>query len=143
MTDALIISMQMVLVGFVLHTVDGMYVAMHLAQTFDQAGGQCIKHGYKKPTCSVDGCSNQSVARGLCKRHGAHCCCNVINCTSSIFSQNMCQFHYSSTNESSTVTNKSITVSTTNFITESSTVSTNLFTVTTKSSNTTSYDLLK
>ncbi len=33
MTDALIISMQMVLVGFVLHTVDEVYVAMHLAQT--------------------------------------------------------------------------------------------------------------
>jgi hypothetical protein len=32
-TDALIVSMQMVLVGFVLHTVDGVYVAMHLAQT--------------------------------------------------------------------------------------------------------------
>ena len=30
--DALIVSMQTVLVGFVLHTVDGMYVAMHLAQ---------------------------------------------------------------------------------------------------------------
>jgi hypothetical protein len=33
MTDALIISMQVVLVGFVLHTVDGVYVAMHLAGT--------------------------------------------------------------------------------------------------------------
>jgi hypothetical protein len=31
--DALIVSMQMVLVGFVLHTVDNVYVAMHLAQT--------------------------------------------------------------------------------------------------------------
>jgi hypothetical protein len=30
-TDALIVSMQMVLVGFVLHKVDGVYVAMHLA----------------------------------------------------------------------------------------------------------------
>jgi hypothetical protein len=33
MMDALIVSMQMVLVGFVLHMVDGVYVAMHLAQT--------------------------------------------------------------------------------------------------------------
>jgi hypothetical protein len=32
-TDALIISIQMVLVGFVLHMVGGMYVAMLLAQT--------------------------------------------------------------------------------------------------------------
>ncbi len=32
-TDALIISMQMVLVCFVLHTVDGVNVAMHFAQT--------------------------------------------------------------------------------------------------------------
>ncbi len=31
--DALIVSMQMVLVDFVLHTVNGMYVAIHLAQT--------------------------------------------------------------------------------------------------------------
>jgi hypothetical protein len=31
--DALIMSMQMVLVCFVLHTVDGVYVAMHLAHT--------------------------------------------------------------------------------------------------------------
>jgi hypothetical protein len=29
--DALIVSMQMVRLGFVLHTVDGVYVAMHLA----------------------------------------------------------------------------------------------------------------
>jgi hypothetical protein len=32
-TDALIVSMQMVLVCFVLHLVDGINVAMHLAQT--------------------------------------------------------------------------------------------------------------
>ncbi len=32
-TNALIVSMQMVLVCFVLHTVDGVNVAMHLAQT--------------------------------------------------------------------------------------------------------------
>jgi hypothetical protein len=31
--DAPIVSMQMVLVGFVLHRVDGVCVAMHLAQT--------------------------------------------------------------------------------------------------------------
>jgi hypothetical protein len=31
--DALIVPMQMVLVCFVLHTVDGLNVAMHLAQT--------------------------------------------------------------------------------------------------------------
>ncbi len=31
--DALIVSMQIVLVCFVFHTVDGMYVAMYLAQT--------------------------------------------------------------------------------------------------------------
>ncbi len=91
---------------------------------FAQAGGQCIKHGYKKPTCSMGGCSNQSIAHGLCKRHGAHHCCNIINCPKSVFSQNMCQFHYSLTNQSSTVTNESITLFTTVFITESSTVTT-------------------
>jgi hypothetical protein len=31
--DALIVSIQMVLVGFVLHTVDGVYISMILAQT--------------------------------------------------------------------------------------------------------------
>jgi hypothetical protein len=33
MMDALIVSMQVVLVGFVLHMVDGVYVVMHVAQT--------------------------------------------------------------------------------------------------------------
>jgi hypothetical protein len=33
MTDALIVSMQMALVCFVLHTVDGVNVAMHLSKT--------------------------------------------------------------------------------------------------------------
>ncbi len=33
MTDALIVSIRMVLVGFVLHMVGGVYVAMLLAQT--------------------------------------------------------------------------------------------------------------
>jgi hypothetical protein len=93
---------------------------------FAQAGGGCIKHGYKKPTCSMDGCSNQRVAHGLCKRHEAHHCCNVINCTNHVFSHNMCRYHYSSTNESSTVTNESITVSTTTvFVTKSGTLTTN------------------
>jgi hypothetical protein len=93
---------------------------------FAQAGGWCIKHGYKKPTCSVDGCSNQSLAHGLCKRHGAHRSCNVNNFRNHVFRQNMCQFHYSLTNITSRVTNKSITVfTTTDFITKSGTVTTN------------------
>jgi hypothetical protein len=110
---------------------------------FAQAGGQCIRHGYKKPTCSVDGCSNQSIARGLCKRHGAHHCCIVINFTNHVFRYNMCQFHYSLTNKSSTVTNESITVSTTtDFITKSGTVTTNSFTMTTKSSTVMKIDII-
>ncbi len=103
---------------------------------FAQAGGRCIKHGYKKKNCSVDGCSFQSVACGLCKRHRGHRSCNVINCTNHVFSQNMCQFHYSSTNETCTVMNKSSTVvTTTDFITGPGTVTTNSFTATNKSSN--------
>jgi hypothetical protein len=109
---------------------------------FAQTGRRCIKHGYKKPTCSMDGCSNQSIVHELCKRHGAHHNCNVINCTKSIFRHNMCRSHYSLTNKSSTVTNKSITVSTTDFITKSSTVATNLFTVTTKSSTVMEIDIV-
>jgi hypothetical protein len=46
----------------------------------------------------------------------------------------MCQLHYSLTNRSSTVMNKSITASTTDPITKSSTATTNLFTVTNQSS---------
>jgi hypothetical protein len=85
---------------------------------------------------------HQSVARGLCKRCGAHHCCNVINCMKSVFSHNKCRFHYSLANKSRTVTNESITVSTTNFITKSSTVTTNLFTVTTKSSTVMEIDIV-
>jgi hypothetical protein len=101
---------------------------------FAQAGGWCIKDGYKKPTCSLDGCSNQSIARGLCKRYGAHRSFNVINCSNHVFRQNMCRFHYSLTNVTSRATNESITVfTTTDFITKSFTVTTNLFTATTES----------
>jgi hypothetical protein len=97
-----------------------------LCSNFAQAGGRCIKHGYKKPTCIVDGCSNQRVEHGLCKRHGGHRLCNVINCTHHVFRHNMCRSHHSSTNESSTVTNESITVSTTTiFVTKSGTLTTN------------------
>jgi hypothetical protein len=135
--DALIVSIQMVLVGFVLHMVGGAYIAMLLS------GGQCIKHGYEKPTCSMDGCSNQSVAHGLCKRHGAHRSCNVINCMSHVFRQNMCRFHYSLTNVTSRLTNESITVfNTTDFITESGTVTTNSFTATTEYSTVMEIDIV-
>jgi hypothetical protein len=122
----------------------GWHVCSHAScLNFAQAGGRCIKHGYKKPTCSVDGCSNQSIVCGLCKRHGAHRSCNVINCTNHVFNQSMCRFHYSSTNETITVTNKSITVlTTTNFITESGTVTTNLFTPTNKSSTVMEIDIV-
>ncbi len=110
---------------------------------FAQAGGRCIKHGYKKKNCSVDGCSNQSVAHGLCKRHRAHRSCNVINCTSHVFSQNMCRFHYSLTNKTCTVTNESSTVvTTTDFITKSGTVTTNSFTATNKSSTVMEIDIV-
>jgi hypothetical protein len=70
----------------------------------------------------------RALRMDFAKRHGAHHCCNVINCTNHVFSYNMCQCHYS-------LTNKSITVSTTtNFITKSGTVTNNLFTVSTESS---------
>jgi hypothetical protein len=105
----------------------GQRVCSHaLCSNFAQAGGRCFKHGYKKPTCIVDACSNQRVAHGLCKRHRAHHCCNVINRKHHVFRRNMCRYHYSSTNKSSTVTNESITVSTTTvFLTKSGTLTTN------------------
>jgi hypothetical protein len=54
----------------------------------------------------------------------------------------MCRFHYSSTAETSIVTNKSLTVfTTTNFITKSSAVTTNLFTAT-KSKNVMEIDII-
>jgi hypothetical protein len=90
----------------------------------------------------MDWCSNQSVVRGLCKKHKAHHSCNVINCTNHVFRQNMCRFHYSLTNVTSRVTNKSITVfTTTDFITESGTVTTNSFIATTKSSTVMEIDI--
>jgi hypothetical protein len=55
----------------------------------------------------------------------------------------MCQFHYSSTNVTSKVTNKSITVfTTTNFITESGTLTTNSFTAMTKYSTVMEIDIV-
>jgi hypothetical protein len=52
-------------------------------------------------------------------------------------------FHYSSTNQTSTVTNKSITVfTTTDFITESSAVTTNSFTATNNSSTVMEIDII-
>jgi hypothetical protein len=55
----------------------------------------------------------------------------------------MCRLHYSLTNITGRVTNKSIMVfTTTNFITESGTVTTNLFTATTKYSTVTEIDIV-
>jgi hypothetical protein len=31
----------------------------------------CVKHGAKKKLCSVEGCTNQVIKRGVCWRHGA------------------------------------------------------------------------
>ncbi len=60
------------------------------------------------------------------KRHGGHRLCNVINCTHHVFRRNMCRSHYSSTNKSSTIMNKSIPVSTTTVSqTKSGTLTTN------------------
>jgi hypothetical protein len=62
---------------------------------------------------------------------------------SHVFRQNMRQFHYSLTNVTSRVMNKSITVFTTiNFITESGTVTTNSFTVMTKYSTVMEIDIV-
>ncbi len=143
MMDALIVSIQNGSGRFCfMH--GGWHVCSHAScSNFAQVGGWCIKDGYMKPTCSVDGCSNQSVAHGLCKRHGAHHSCNVINCTNHVFSQNMCHFHYSQTNKTSTVTNESITVlATTNFITKSGTVTTSSFTAMNKSSTVMEIDII-
>jgi hypothetical protein len=102
-----------------------------------------VHQTYKKPACSMDGCSNQSVAHGLCKRHGVCLSCNVINCMKRVFKHNMCRSHYSLTNKSSTVIKDSITVSTsTNPITKSSTVANNLFTVTAESSTVMEIDII-
>ncbi len=107
--DALIVSIQLVLVGFVLHMVGGVYVVMLLARTLikleDGASNMATR---SRLAAWMDAVIER--ARGLCKRHGAHCSCDVINCTSRVFRQNMCRFHYSSTNITSRVTNESITV---------------------------------
>ncbi len=141
MTDALIMSIQMVLVGFVLHMVSGVYVAMLLAQTLlkleDDASNMATR---SRLAAWMD-----AVIRALrdFAKDGAHHSCNVINCMNHVFRQNMCRFHYSLTNVTSRVTNKSITVfTTTNFITESGTVTTNSLTATTKSSTVMEIDIV-
>jgi hypothetical protein len=122
MTDALIMSIQMVLVDFVLHMVGSIYVAMLLAQTLLKLEDGASNMSTRSLLAGWMDAVIRALRVDFAKRHGAHCSCNVINCTNHIFSQNMCQFYYSLTNKTSTVTNKSITVfTTTDFITKSGT----------------------
>ncbi len=67
----------------------------------------------------------------------------IINFTNHVFRQNMCQFHYSSTNKSRRVTNESITKFTTTILmTKLGTVTTNLFTAMTKSSTVMEFNIV-
>ena len=45
------------------------------------------KHGTKVNKCSMEGCTNQLVKRGVCKKHGAkvkHKQCSSEGCTSNV-----------------------------------------------------------
>jgi hypothetical protein len=109
--DALIVSIQMVLVGFVLHMVGGVYVAMLLAQTLLKLeDGASIMATRSQVAAWMD-----AVIRAMCVDFAKDMEPTVVAMSSIvqimyIFRQNMCQFHYSSTNVTSRVTNESITV---------------------------------
>jgi hypothetical protein len=52
-----------------------------------QGRGRCVRHGYKKKTCEIGGCTKQCVVGGCCnKEHGLLTrCCVIGHCTKSVF----------------------------------------------------------
>jgi hypothetical protein len=77
--DALIVSMQMVLVCFVLDTVDGVDVAMHLAQTLLKLEDSASNMATRSQLAAWVDAVIRALHVDFAKKHGAHHCCNVIN----------------------------------------------------------------
>lgn len=61
----------------------------------------CIKHGATAPTCSVTGCTNNSLVTGLCKRHGAIVAprknCSHAGCNNQAVKGGVCTSHGANT----------------------------------------------
>jgi hypothetical protein len=67
-----------------------------------QGRGLCVRHGYKKKRCEIEGCTKQCVVGGFCKEHGLVICCVHQRCMKSVFRKKMCYFHWV-LNQSSTL----------------------------------------
>ena len=56
--------------------------------------GVCVKHGGIHPRCSVDGCNNKALNRGVCIKHGAsNPTCSVDGCSNKVQSKGVCFKH--------------------------------------------------
>ncbi|KDO35670.1 hypothetical protein SPRG_18830 [Saprolegnia parasitica CBS 223.65] len=66
----------------------------------DSSSGGAVKHEhgsgakqYRRKNCSVEGCSNLSRSKGLCKAHGGGRRCSVEGCTRASQSSSLCIAH--------------------------------------------------
>jgi hypothetical protein len=59
-----------------------------------QGRGLCVKHGYKKKTCKIEGCAKKCISGGCCKEHGLSTHCVIQRCTKSVFKKKMCYCHW-------------------------------------------------
>ena len=79
------------------------YICSHGGCTNKARGrsGVCIKHGAKAPTCSVTGCTNNSLAGRRCKRHGAKVAprkkCSHEGCNNQAVKGGVCTSHGANT----------------------------------------------
>lgn len=57
-------------------------------------GGVCRRHGAKKKLCSKAGCTNQSQTGGVCIKHGAELkLCSSVGCKKGVKSGGVCATH--------------------------------------------------
>ncbi len=82
MMDALIMSIQMVLVGFVLHMVGHVYVAMLLTRTLLKLEDGASNMATRSQLAVWMDAVIRALRMDVAKRHGAHRSCNGINCYS-------------------------------------------------------------
>ena len=59
-----------------------------------QSYGLCVQHGYKKKTCSNDGCTNNAVRNGVCVSHGAKRYCTIPGCAMPLYQAQKCRYHF-------------------------------------------------
>jgi hypothetical protein len=61
---------------------------------FAQGKGLCTRHGYTKPRCKHDGCTNQAVKNRVYKCRGGKRTCAIQYCDRSVKQAGLCQYHY-------------------------------------------------